>query len=263
MDAPTTTLLRHLLDDRPDPAAAPAAVVAAHAVHRDGPHADVLGRLVVPDTALVATGRARSARPGPVTWPVAVDVDGGAGGVAALAGRSADGLRVEAVRTGLRDLDDPAGGVARIAAAASALEDVEVFVELPDVPGWVRAVEVVEAAGLLARVGVGPGTDPVALARRLSVLVEADLPFAAVLPAAPRSGLAVLALAMLVEALVDGAEAEEAAALLAADPDRVRSGLARWDAATAGRVRRRLRSVGTDVGAALADLEALGVLGRG
>lgn len=265
MDAATTTLLLHLLDDRPDPDADPATVVAGYAEHRGGPHADVVGRLVVPDTALVATGRARAALPDPAPWPVAAAVDGGAGGVAALGGRSATGLRVEAVQTALRDLDDPAGGVARIAAAAAVLEDVEVFIELPPVPGWVRAVEVVEAAGLLARVTAGPGTDPSELAGRLSVLVEADLPFAVVLPpATARPGLTVLALAMLVEALVDGADADEAAALLSgADAGRVRAGLARWDAATADRVRRRLRAVGTEVGPALADLVALGVLAEG
>ncbi|CAA9312546.1 MAG: hypothetical protein AVDCRST_MAG48-2156, partial [uncultured Friedmanniella sp.] len=87
-------------------------------------------------------------------------------------------------------------------------------------------------------------------------------PFAVVLPpGTARPGLTVLALATLVEALVDGAEPDEAAALLSgADAARVRAGLARWNLATAGRVRRRLRAVGTGVEPVLADLVALEVL---
>jgi len=261
MDAATTTLLQHLLDDRPGAGTDPAAAVTRHAQHRAGDHHGAVGRLVVPETALVASGRARTALPDAEPWPVTVEVAGGAGGVAALAGRSAAGLVLQAVETTLRDLDDLTGGVGRIAAAAGALTDVEVFVELPAVPGWVRAVEAVEAVGLLARVTVGPELDAEELAGRLSVLVEADLPFAVVLPAGQeRPGLTVLALAMLVEALVDGAEPAEAATLLrAVDAGRVRGGLAHWDDATAARVRRRLRAVGTDLGPTLADLVALGV----
>ena len=262
MDAATTTLLQHLLDDRPAAGTEPAAAVRRHAEHRTGPHRNVVGRLVVPDTALVASGRARDSLPDAALWPVTVEVAGGAGGVAALAGRSASGLVVQGVETTLRDLDDLTGGVGRIAAAAGALTDVAVFVELPAVPGWVRAVEAVEAVGLLARVTAGPDLDAEDLAARLSVLVEADLPFAVVLPPGQlRPGLTVLALAMLVEALVDGAEPAEAAALLQeVDPGRVRAGLARWDDATAARVRRRLQAVSSDLGPTLADLVALAVL---
>ncbi|GAA1435088.1 hypothetical protein GCM10009616_31260 [Microlunatus lacustris] len=265
MDPASTTLLQHLLDDRPGAGTDLATAVARHAEHRSGDHRGVVGRLVVPETSLVAAGRARSALPDAEPWPVTVEVAGGAGGVAALAGRSASGLAVEAVETTLRELDDLTGGVGRIAAAAGALTDVEVFVELPAVPGWVRAVEAVEAVGLLARVTVPPELDAEALAERLSVLVEADLPFAVVLPTGQqRPGLTVLALAMLVEALVDGAEPAEAATLLQeVDANRVRAGLAHWDDATASRVRRRLRRVGGDLGPTLADLVALGALVAG
>ncbi len=261
MDAVTTTLLQHLLDDRPRAGTDAAAAVARHAGLRDGPAGAVVGRLVVPDTALLASGRARADLPGETLWPVTVEVDGGAGGVAALAGRAASGLRVEAVETSLRDTADVVGGVGRIATAAATLGEVDVFVELPSVPGWVRAVEVVEAAGLLARVSAGGDGDADALAARLSVLVEADLPFSVVLPAGgAHPGLTVLALAMLVEALVDGAEPTEAGAL-ARDPEagRVRSGLAHWDEATAVRVRRRLRAVSTpEPDRVLADLSPSG-----
>ena len=263
MDALPPTLLHALLDDRPGSDADPEAVLRRHHDHRRAWYADVVGRLALPDTGLAAHSRALAAlAPGSLPWPVTVRVGGGAGGVAALAGRQAPGLQVVAVETTLRDLDDLSGNAARIAAAARALEDVEVFVELPTAPGWVRAVEVVEAAGLLARVPSGGAADAESLAGRLAVLVEADLPFAVTLdPAADRPGLTILALAMLVEALVDGAQPSEAAALLSApNPSRVRAGLARWDEATTRRVRRRLRAVGTDVGRAVDDLVALGAL---
>jgi hypothetical protein len=263
MNAVPTTLLHDLLDDRPGPDGDAASVLRRHRDHRSAWYADTVGRLVLPDTGLAAHGRALSALdPGSLPWPVTVSVGGGAGGVAALAGRSVPGLQVVAVETTLRDLDDLSGNAARIAAAAGTLEDVEVFVELPTSPGWVRAVEVVEAAGLLARVRSAGAADAEALAGRLSVLVEADLAFAVTLePATGRPGLTTLALAMLVEALVDGAQPSEAAALLTeSNPSRVRSGLARWDEATTRRVRRRLRAVGVDVAATMEDLVALGTL---
>ena len=263
MDALPTTLLHALLDDRPAADAEAASVLRRHRDHRSAWYADVVGRLVLPDTGLAAYGRSLAAlSPDSLPWPVTVSAGGGAGGVAALAGRSAPGLQVVAVETTLRDLDDLSGNAARIAAAAGALEDVEVFVELPTAPGWVRAVEVVEAAGLLARVPSAGAADAETLAARLAVLVEADLPFAVTLePGADRPGLTILALAMMVEALVDGAQPAEAADLMTnPNPHRVRAGLARWDEATTQRVRRRLRAVGTDVGTTVEDLVALGLL---
>nr|WP_294693434.1 hypothetical protein [uncultured Friedmanniella sp.] len=263
MDALPTTLLHALLDHRPGTDSDAAPGLRRYREHRHSWYADVVGRLVLPDTALAASGRALAAlAPDSLPWPVTVRVGGGAGGVAALAGRSVPGLQIVAVETTLRDLDDLSGNAARIAAAAGALDEVEVFVELPTAPGWVRAVEVVEAAGLLARVPSTGAADAEELAGRLAVLVEADLPFAVTLePAGDRPGLTILALAMLVEALVDGAQPGEAAALLSEpNPHRVRAGLARWDEATTRRVRRRLRAVGTDVAAAVEDLATLGVL---
>lgn len=264
---PPPTLLARLLQDRPRDGAAPAAVVAAHQAVLDTGRGAV-GPLVLDDTTLAAHARTTAGTAG---LEVVVRVGGGAGGVAALAGRSVPGLRVVAVEATLRDLDDLAGNAARFAAAAAALTDVDVHLALPDAPGWVHAVEVVEAAGLLGLVctdvTVGhPLAAVTALAARLSVLVEADLPFAVALddPTLARPGLAVAGLAMLVEALVDGAEPEEAALLLhGAEPDRVRAGLARWDDATATRVRRRLRAVDLAAGPALDDLADLGLLTSG
>jgi hypothetical protein len=155
-----------------------------------------------------------------------------------------------------------------VATAAAGLGEVEVVVTLPDAPGWVRAVELVEAAGLRAniRASAGAWSEPsvaVRLAERLSVLVEADLAFCVTPDRADpvRPGRAVAVLAMLVEALVDGAEPAEAAELLVLiDKARIRAGLERWDEATATRVRRRLRSVRCSPAAAADDLVGLGLL---
>ena len=263
------TLLARLLEDRPTGGTAPGAVVRDHLGHRAAWYADLTGPLVLPDTRLAAASRAvPPGQQGEVD--VVVEIASGAGGLTTLAGRTTPGLRVVGAVSVLRDLDDLVSGARRVAAAAAALEGVVVRVELPDVPGWVRAVEVVEAAGLEAQVSTAADawTDPAAarrLAERLSVLVEADLPFAVAPGTAPgdSSGRAVLALAMLVEALVDGAEPAGAAELLLADPVRVRAGLHRWDDATAARVRRRLRSVAAAPDRTAGDLVELGVLARG
>ncbi|SDU82153.1 hypothetical protein SAMN04488544_0495 [Microlunatus sagamiharensis] len=174
---------------------------------------------------------------------LSVVTSGGAGSVAALPGRTA-GLRLVAVETVLRDLDDLPGNAGRVVAAAAGLpDDVEVFVGLPAGTGLVEAVEVVEAAGLRGRITVGPGA-----ARLLSALVESDLPFKATgLGPDPVGPYGLLGLLMAVEALVDGADPEDADALLAdVDAHRAVTGLAGWDEATQARVRRRLRAVDCD-----------------
>jgi hypothetical protein len=269
MDAASTTLLARLLEDAPPSGSPPAAAVGAHLQHRTSWYAPLTGPMVVADTALAATARAVPAEQREAGLDVLVVNTSGAGGLTALAARSSAGLRMVAVASGLRDLDDLAGNARRVVAAAAELDGVPVQVGLPDAPGWLRAVEVVEAAGLHARIGAVADSwrDRSAaerLAERLSVLVEADLPFA-VAPGTTgenSTGRAVLALAMLVEALVDGADPAGAAELLLADPVRVRAGLHRWDDATATRVRRRLRSVAAAPGRTAADLVGLGVLDR-
>ena len=269
IDAVSTSLLARLLEDRPAAGQAPEVAVRAHLEHRSAWYAPTTGPLVVADTDLVATGRAVPAEQRGAGLEVLVVNSSGAGGLTALGRRATAGLRVVGVASALRDLDDLPGGARRVAAAATELGDVPVQVGLPDAPGWVRAVEVVEAAGLEARIDAGADSwrDPAAaerLAERLSVLVEADLPFS-VVPAAPEgdehAGRAALTLAMLVEALVDGAEPGEAAELLlVTDAARIRAGLHRWDVATAGRVRRRLRSLACGPQPAVAELVALRVL---
>lgn len=259
MPAPAT-LFAGLVDDAAmfPPGNAPAVeAVAAHRGYREAGYAGLLGPLVVPDEQLAAVGR-MCLRQDPRPLEVSVINTGGAGGLVALAGRSVEGVRVVAVESALRDLDDLAGNAARVASAAGELpEEVRVFVEIPYAPGWERAVEAVEAAGLLGKIRTGSpddsGTPAYApLAEQLGVLVEADLPFKATAGlhhARPTPGpdpdrpvqhgfLNVLA---AVDALVEGASAVEAAAVLRSGDPAV---VALWDDATAARVRRRFVSFG-------------------
>ncbi len=238
-------------------------VLRAHRSLRAGPTAAPLGPLIVPDRRLAELARAA----GEEAVEVVVVNTGGAGGLVALAGRTVPGVEVVAVQSALRDLDDLAGNAARVVSAAGELDDgVTVFVEIPYAPGWVRAVEEVEAAGLSGAVRIG-GIDAGRLAEQLSVLVEADLPFAIVdgpdraLSSAEGPGFVPLMLAL--EALIDGAAAGDAAELLTlVAPDRVRAAVGSWDGAAGGRIRRRLRSITSrDAAGAVEDLRALGLAG--
>lgn len=240
-----TSLLTDGLTNSPDD------VVASHRrIVRDD-HADLFGPLVVRDEQLVTLGR-HSDVDDPTK--VTVRVAGGAGGLVALARRQVPGVRVVAVQTVLRDLDGLAENAARVVSAAAGLDpDVSVFVGLPRAPGWVAAVEVVEAAGLRGMLGPESGepTDTAELVEQLSVLIEADLPFTVAGPfdgAWPRPGTrrAYLPLLMAVEALIDGANAAEAEALLGlTDLHRIQAGLGGWDDSTQQRVRRRIQSLGS------------------
>lgn len=282
MPAPAA-LFAGLVDDAAmfPPGNAPVAeAVAAHLEHRQAWYAGMIGPLVVPDTALrQAQGAFAQAQGAFAQAQGAGDVSvintGGAGGLLALARRDLPGVRVVAVESALRDLDDLAGNAARVASAAGELdESVQVFVEVPYAPGWERAVAEVEAAGLLGKIRTGSpdnsGTPAYAqLAEQLGVLVEADLPFKATAGlhhAQPVAGpdpdrptqqgfLNVLA---AVDALVEGASvAEAAAALRLTDPARIGA----WDEATVARVRRRFRSFGCcGVLDPVRDLVALGLV---
>ncbi|MGI3780248.1 MAG: hypothetical protein ACRYG2_05665 [Janthinobacterium lividum] len=227
-------VFRALLHDSPAPGPAPD--VAAHRALLDRPEAWAVGPLVVGDERLAGLD-------GDVA--LSVVTSGGAGGVAALA-RRADGLRLVAVETVLRDLDDLAGNAARVVTAAGELPDgALVLVGLPAGAGLVDAVEVVEAAGLQGRLDLSAHRGA---AEQMSVLVEADLGFKVTgLNAETFGPYGVVAVLMAVEALVDGAEAEDAEQLLV-EPDEARSrlALAAWDEALQGRVRRRLLGVDCD-----------------
>ena len=257
-------LLERLLDDRPTNPHP-----GVFRAHRDAWYGPLVGSLVVSESAFAAL--ARAVHTGPPTdgeVEVTVLVEGGAGSLVALGRRPLPGLRLVAAVAPLRDLDDLAGNAARLAVAAEELADVQVHVGLPLAPGWVRAVEAVEAAGLSAALTATgrPATDPraaSALAEQLSVLVEADLPCTVSWPVAgPEPGLDAAALLVAVQALVDGAEPVDAADLLQRrDRERLRAALGAWDEVTASRVRRRLLSYATaNLAATVAGLATLGVL---
>ena len=191
---------------------------------------------------------------------VSVLTSGGAGSVEALA-RRAGPLRLVAVETVLRDLDDLASNAARVVAAAAGLPDgLDVFVGLPAGSRLVDAVEVVEAAGLQGRLDLSGRRGTV---EQMSLLVESDLPFKVTGAGSDAFGpYGVVAVLMAVEALVDGADPEDAEQLLAR-PDETRSltALAAWDEAQQARVRRRLRGVDcTDVSATLDRLSEAGLV---
>lgn len=231
--------------------------LAAHRTLVQGTSGWAVGPLVIGDDRLTAMAD------GDPDVAVSVVTSTGAGGLVAL-GRRRTGLRVVAAETVLRDLDDLAANAARVVSAAAALpEGVDVYVGIPGAPGLVEAVETVEAAGLFARVDLA-AVAPLhgwTSAELLSVLVEADLPFKVCgLHGDAFGPYGVASVLMAVEALVDGAEADEAQALLTGeDGSRMRGGLARWDAAAGSRVRRRLR--GIDCSDLAGSLEALGAAG--
>lgn len=204
-----------------------------------------LGCLLVSDRELVAVSRLL---PADRLLPTAVVNSGGAGGLLGLAGRCPTSLHLRAVESPLRDLDDLAGAAARVVAAARELDgDTRVFVELPYAPGWQRAIEILEADAMLAKITI---SGPTAVAvEQLSALVEADLPFKV-------GGLppeAALHLILVVHALVEGAAPATALEMWteAVVSECVRT-IAGWDDPTQQRVRRRLVACDTtDVRASL------------
>jgi hypothetical protein len=259
--------------------------VGAHLRYRRSWFASLIGPLLVSDLKLAEVGRTlRQVRMsgGPEgTLPLAVSVvnTSGAGGLLSLVGREIEGVQLAAVETALRDLDDLAGNAGRVVSAAGQLDDaVRVFVEIPYAPGWEKAVAVVEAAGFYGKLRTG-GLEPVdtppsdQLARQLSVLIEADLPFKATAglhhavalsgsdPGRPRQH-GFLNLLIAVEELVDGGSASEAADLLGeSGRQSVLARVAAWNDTQASRIRRRFRSFGCcGVLDPINDLAALGLI---
>jgi len=279
-------LFERLVDDAavfPPGNAAVSDAVDEHRVHRSAGYAPLIGPLVLPDTELATASRAaRDSAPDGTPLPISVVITSGAGGLTALARRDLPGLQVVATEIALRDLADLRGNAQRVVAAAQEFDpdEVAIFVELPFQPGWVAAIEVIEAAGLSGKIrtgGVVPDAYPTAdqLAEQLSELIEADLPFKATAGlhrAWPNRILnergetlhqhGFLTVLMAVEALVDGAGTDQAAELLRLDdPGRIYAALSDWDDATVTRVRRRFRSFGCcGVTDPVQDLVTLGLL---
>jgi hypothetical protein len=230
-------VFRALLHD--SPGAGTAVDLGAHRALLDRPDGWAVGPLVVGDERLAGLDDSVA---------LSVLTSGGAGALTALA-RRAGGLP---------------GNAARVVAAAAELPDgVEVLVGLPAGTGLVDAVELVEAAGLQGRLDLSAHRGA---AEQLSVLVEADLAFKVTGLGTDTFGpYGVVAVLMAVEALVDGAEAEDAEQLLAEpDENRSRNALSVWDEALQARVRRRLRGVDcVDVAATLDRLAEAGLLDGG
>jgi hypothetical protein len=229
-----------LLDDETPvqlPETTISALLARHSELRTA-YRSLLATLVVPDRRLADV--ARQIPPGP-SVPVSVIPSGGAGGLLALARHGVPGLDIVAVEPTLRDLDDLAGSAARVVSAAGELwPEVTVFIELPYAPGWKAAVERIEAAGLYGKITAGHA-EPQQVVEQLSILVEADLPFKIT---SARHG-DWLSLLLVVEALIAGANLDDAAALMRLDDHQSGAAMSGWDPTTQSRVRRRVRRLGT------------------
>lgn len=238
------TLYAHLVEDATtldETVAAPDAV-RDHLALTDTWQGEVAGPLVVTDRRLAEVARAV---PAGSRARVLVINTSGAGGLLSLAERGLDPLQVVAVVSTLRDLGDLAGNARRVVAATEVLDpEVVVHVGLPRAPGWDRAAEEVEAAGLRASIDLSPAggpNAPDALAGQLRDLVELDLPFRVSGIAADLINLP--SLLVTVESLVEDAGVEAAARLLGAGADTAVTTIMNWDEAAMVRVRRRLLSV--------------------
>jgi hypothetical protein len=220
--------------------------------------APLLGPLVVPDVMLAEVGRID---PDADPLPVCVVNSTGAGGLVSLASREVPGVRVVAVESALRDLDDLVGNAARIVSAAAELDDsVDVYVEIPDGARYERAVEEVEAAGLNGAVRLeddGRAAHQL-LARQLSTLVEADLPFKVT-----GQGLGVLNMLVAVQILIETGSQRDAVEMLRTEQYVVAPTVVDWDEETGSRLRRRLRAVATGAAEENADLfDRVGLVSR-
>lgn len=237
--------------------------VRDHLALTDSGRGHFVASLVVTDRRLAEVARAV-----PVGTRARVTVinSSGAGGLLSLAERDHDSIDLVAVVSTLRDLADLAGNARRVVAATEVLDPgVAVHVGLPRAPGWERAAEEVEAAGLHAAIDLTPAggaASPVALAGQLRELVELDLSFRAAGVGADLVPLPALLVA--VEALVEDAGVDAAAGLLGAGADAATTLIAGWDEATMLRVRRRLVGVaGAPAVQLIDDLAARGLVSEG
>ncbi len=198
-------------------------------------------RLAIWDHQVAAVARANTGAGAETA--VLVTSSTGAGGLLGLARRELLGVRVEAVQSTLRDLDDLAGNATRVLAAADALadawsEEVELYVGLPYAPRWDRAADAVEAAGHRAAIASGPAPGP--LIAQLSGLIERDCPFTVQWT---NGGPSLWGVVAAVAALIDDASPAEAERQL-------RTGPQHWDDPALARIRRRLIRVGRVLAAA-------------
>ena len=217
----------------------PMAVALADHVALRKAYGSMLATLVVPDRQLAEVARGV---PAGVRVPVSVITSGGAGGLLGLARRDLPGIDIVSAEPALRDFDDLAGSAARVMSAAAELgSEIAIFVELPYAPRWDAAVELIEAAGLYGKIAAGEA-EPRQTAEQLSILIEADLPF----KITGRSSSGWMPLLTAVDALIDGANLDDAAELIQADDDQIRTRVSAWEQTKLSRIRRRIRRLGTD-----------------
>ena len=262
------TPFRALVDDAaifpPGDAPLPDAV-AAYASRREEWYADLVNSFVVRDTDLPSL---------PAGLPVSVVLTGGAGAVeGAVAMARKRELELTGLEAAVRDLDDPVGNVRRIALAVRAAEvdpDVPVYVEVPGpaTGAWLTAADEAAAEALRLKLRCGhvdhdliPTSATVAgwlcaaLDRELEVKGTAGLHRA--VRHDPEGGGAhgFLNLLVATRAVLDGASAEDAEALL---EERDGTALAGHEL---GQVRRWFTSFGScSVAEPLDDLIALGLV---
>jgi hypothetical protein len=239
--------------------------VAAYDARRDEWYADLVNSFVVRDTDLPSL---------PAGLPVSVVLTGGAGAVeGAVAMARKRQLELIDLETAVRDLDDPVGNVRRIALAVRAAEvdpDVPVYVEVPGpaTGSWLTAADEAAAEALRLKLRCGhvdhdliptsamvAGWLSAALDRELEVKGTAGLHRA--VRHDPEGGGAhgFLNLLVATRAVLDGASAEEAEALL---EERDGTALAGHEL---GQVRRWFTSFGScSVAEPLDDLISLGLV---
>lgn len=140
--------------------------VRAHAARHTEWYDALVASYVVKDSDLGATADAHASSGATRPLRASVVLTTGAGGVAPAAALAArKGVEVHALETAVRDLDDPAGNVRRIAAAVDQAraegdlaEDAKVFVELPPgdpTPGWLAAADEVSMSDLRLKLRTG------------------------------------------------------------------------------------------------------------
>lgn len=217
---------------------------ATYAAHRAGPHAWMLGRLIVPFEQLDALAARFPTAPLSTPWRISAvikrDPSAAIAAITARDGRYGVGLLVDTVEL-------HADSVEAIIAIAGAVPNwLTTYVEIPLEPEPRGLVEAIAACGLRAKARTGGITtqaipSPASLARFLAVCTRAEVPFKATAglhhllrgvypltyevgsPHAPMFGFLNLLLATV--ALRDGADETTAAALLEAnDPACVRVG---------------------------------------
>ncbi|HSK27242.1 MAG TPA: hypothetical protein VK894_10080 [Jiangellales bacterium] len=279
-------LLQDLLDDAAifPPGNAPLAqAVPAHAAHVSAWYADLVGPFVCSGGRLPDLLDALDGAPEVAALDVAVVLDQGTGSLHEVAGLVADDTRLMLAGVELPLRGEPLADAAR--RALTAVDGVlggpddrrPVSVELPWLPGWRDALELVAEAGHRAKLRTGGPTadehpSELALAERILACLDLDVPFKltaglhhAVRRTERGSGLeqhGFLNVMLALEAALDGAGADDVAGVLA---DRDGPGLADrargLDEATARRIRRRFVSFGTcSITEPVVDLVGLGLL---